>query len=277
MNEFDNGQLSGMNVLIVDDTVANIDILGHIMARGGLNISVAPSGEKALEIIGKNKPDLVLLDVMMPGIDGYEVCEKLKQDESTKDIPVIFLTALSELENIVKGFKVGAVDYITKPFKEAEVICRAASQLKLKKAQNELAQSQSDLAQSEKLYRTIIEKVPELIFQLDPDRNIIFANHAFAGLGYESKELKGRPLMELIASDNKEELIEEIATRYVGPLAPTDIAVELKINQESTIYEVMQTSRVLVSSTGMWNVSDEEVFKKDIDKEFLGTLCVGKL
>lgn len=276
MNEFECGQLSGMSILIVDDTPANIDILGHIMGRGGLNISVAPNGEKALEIIEKNMPDLILLDIMMPGIDGYEVCERLKQDETTKDIPVIFLTALSELENIVKGFKVGAVDYITKPFQEEEVICRTTSQLKLKKTQNELIQSQKNLMQSENLYRSIVQKVPEIIFQLDPDQNIFFANHAFSGLGYEPESLKGIPLVELIASDNKEELIKEIATRYVGPLAPIDINVELKVNIESNLYGVMQTLKVLVSSVGLWNVSDEDVFKKEIEKEFFGTLCVGK-
>jgi PAS domain S-box-containing protein len=277
MNEFDNGLLVGMSVLIVDDTPANMNILGHIMARGDLNVSVAPNGEKALELIGKNAPDLILLDVMMPGIDGYEVCEKLKQDEATKDIPIIFLTALSGLENIVKGLKAGGVDYITKPFHEEEVICRVASQLKLKKTRNELIQSQKDLAQSEKLYRTIVEKVPEYIFQLDPDRNFIFANQAFSELGYEPEELKGRPLIELIATDNKNELIEEIATRHVGPLAPIDIAVELEVNADSTIYELIQTSKILVSSVGIWNVPDEEVFKNEIDKKFLGTLCVGKI
>jgi PAS domain S-box-containing protein len=277
MIEFDDGLLAGMSVLIVDDTPANINILGHIMAKGNLNVSVAPNGEKALELIGKNKPDLILLDIMMPGVDGYEVCEKLKQDEATKDIPVIFLTALSGLENIVKGFNVGGIDYITKPFHEREVVCRVASQLQLQKTRNELIQSQKDLAQSEKLYRTIVEKVPEFIFQLDPDRNLIFANQAFSELGYEPEELKGKPLIELIATGNKNELVEEIATRSVGPQAPIDIAVELKINADSTIYELMQTSKVLVSSVGIWNVSDEEVFKNEIDKKFLGTLCVGKI
>ncbi|MBC8283559.1 MAG: response regulator [Nitrospinae bacterium] len=277
MNEFDNGQLSGMSVLIVDDTPENINILGHIMARGDLNVSVAPNGEKALELIGKNKPDLILLDVMMPGIDGYEVCKKLKQDEATKEIPIIFLTALSGLENIVKGFKAGGADYITKPFHEEEVICRVTSQLQLQKTRNELIQSQKNLAQSEKLYRTIVEKVPEYIFQLDPDRNLVFANQAFSELGYKPEELKGKPLVELIASDNKDALVEEIATRYVGPLAPIDITVELEVNMDSTVYEVMQTSKILVSSVGIWNVSDEEVFKNKIDKEFQGTLCVGKI
>jgi len=277
LNGFYDGELAGMNVLIVDDTPQNIDVLGHIMTRGNLNLSVSPSGEKALEVIGKNKPDLILLDVMMPGMDGYEVCEKLKQDESTKDIPIIFITALSEVENIVKAFKVGGIDYITKPFKEEEVICRTASQLKLKKTLDELTKSQNDLIQSEKLHRSIVEKVPELIFQLDHNRNFTFANNAFFGLGYESEELIGKPLEELIASENKEQLIEEIATRFVGPLAPTDIDVELKVNSESSMYEIMQTSKALVSSVGIWNVPDEEVFKKETDKEFLGTLCIGKL
>lgn len=277
MKEFESGQLSGMKILIVDDTLANIDILGHIMSRGKLDVSVAPSGEKALEIIGKNKPDLILLDVMMPGMDGFEVCETLKKDESTKDIPIIFLTALSGVEDIVKGFKVGGIDYITKPYREEEVICRAVSQLKLKKSQDELVQSQKDLAQSEKLHRSIVEKVPELIFQLDADRNIIFANHAFLGPGYKPEELMGKPLVELIAPGNNEEIIEEIATRDVGPLAPTDIAVELKVNIDSTIYDQMQTLKALVSSVGLWNVSDEDVFKGGVEKEFLGTLCVGKI
>ena len=208
MINFYNGQLSGMKVLIVDDINENIYVLRKILAKGGLNISVALNGESALQLIGKSKPDLVLLDVRMPGMDGYEVCEKLKQDETTKDIPIIFITALTELENIVKGFKVGGIDYITKPFNAEEIICRTASQLKLKKTRDELIESQNNLAKSENLYRSIIQKVPELIFQLDTDRNIFFANHAFSGLGYEPEELIGKPLIELIASDNKETLLE---------------------------------------------------------------------
>jgi DNA-binding response OmpR family regulator len=276
LKEFYDGQLSEMKILIIDDTPRNLDVLGHMLTKGNLNLSVSPNGEKALEIIEKNKPDLILLDVMMPGMNGYEVCEKLKQDETTKDIPIIFITALSETENIVMGFKVGGIDFIVKPFREEEVICRITSQLKLKKTQNELIQSRNDLIQSEKLYRSIVEKVPELIFQLDKDRNITFSNHAFRGLGYESEELLESPLINLIASENKEQLIEEIATRYVGPLAPDDIDVELKINMNSSIYEAMQTIKVSVSSTGIWNIPDEDVFKKKIDKEFMGTLCVGK-
>ena len=91
MIEFDKEKLSGMKILIVDDTPANLDILGHILQRSNLNVSFAPNGEKALELVRQNKPDLILLDVMMPGIDGYEVCARLKADTSTKDIPIIFI------------------------------------------------------------------------------------------------------------------------------------------------------------------------------------------
>jgi diguanylate cyclase (GGDEF)-like protein len=134
MINFDEKGLSGMKVLMVDDTPTNLDILGHIMKMGGLSLSVAPNGETALKIISRDKPDLILLDVMMPGINGFEVCEKLKEDDNTKDIPVIFITAKVETDDIVRGFDVGGVDYIIKPFNEKEVLVRVGTQLSLKKA-----------------------------------------------------------------------------------------------------------------------------------------------
>jgi DNA-binding response OmpR family regulator len=88
------------------------------------------SGEAALSLVEKNRPDLILLDVMMPGIDGFETCEKLKANSLTKDIPVIFLIAKTEVEATVRGFKVGCVDYIAKPFKREEVLSRVQTNLK---------------------------------------------------------------------------------------------------------------------------------------------------
>ncbi|MBT5868336.1 MAG: response regulator [Nitrospinaceae bacterium] len=269
MIEFDKEKLSGMKILIVDDTPANLDILGHILQRSNLNVSFAPNGEKALELVHQNKPDLVLLDVMMPGIDGYEVCARLKADTSTKDIPIIFITALGDTEGLVKGYNVGAIDYIAKPFHEKEVVCRITTQLRLKQAQDEVVQR-------EKFYRVIVESVPDLIFQLDPDRNIEFANPAFRLLGYEPEELVGRPIADLIVSDEKESLLDSLATRHVGPLAVTDLAVTIKISEEVSLVEEMAAQNILVDSVGLWNVSDEDVFKNNMDKKFLGTLCVGK-
>jgi signal transduction histidine kinase len=136
---------AGMKILIVDDTPANIDILGHFLRQSGLEISIAPDGEIAQKIISNNKPDLILLDVMMPGVDGYQLCEILKANDQTKNIPIIFITARSEIENVVKGFEVGGVDYIVKPLQELEVLVRVKSQLSIVKLIRELKRSNRDL------------------------------------------------------------------------------------------------------------------------------------
>jgi len=269
MNEFDIDQISGMKILIVDDVLENVDILGHILQRSGLEISISPTGEKALEIVSQNKPDLILMDIRMPGMDGYEVCAKLKGDAKTKDIPVIFITALSSPEDLVRSYNVGGIDYIAKPFQEQEVVCRITTHLKLKKARDEVIRR-------EKFYRVIVERVPDLIFQLDPDRKIIFANPAFRLLGYEPDELVGKPIGDLIESEDKESLLQDLATRNVGPLAISDLEVNLKISNEVSLVTEMPNQKILVDCVGLWNVSDEDVFRENVDKKFLGTLCVGK-
>ncbi|MDY6992974.1 MAG: hybrid sensor histidine kinase/response regulator [Pseudomonadota bacterium] len=119
-------------ILIVDDTINNIRVLGTILKREGYQINVAQNGKQALTIIEKVLPDLILLDVMMPEMDGFETCAYLKNNNETKEIPIIFLTAKTETENIVKGFELGAVDYITKPFQAAELIVRVQTHLELK-------------------------------------------------------------------------------------------------------------------------------------------------
>jgi CheY-like chemotaxis protein len=111
-------------ILIVDDNPTNLEVLSETLSREGFQVSVAIDGESALEQIQYFRPVLILLDVMMPGIDGYETCRRLKQDPTTQDIPVIFMTALSEVENKITGFSLGAVDYITKPFQREEVLAR---------------------------------------------------------------------------------------------------------------------------------------------------------
>ena len=130
---FDKEKLSGMKVLMIDDTPSNLDILGHILKQVGLNVSVALNGTIALKIINEDKPDLVLLDIMMPDISGYDVCRKLKKNDDTKDIPVIFITAMAQTEDLIEGFEVGGADYVVKPFEEREVLARIGSQLSLRK------------------------------------------------------------------------------------------------------------------------------------------------
>ena len=118
-------------VLIVDDTPTNLSILEEILEEDYL-ISVAQSGAQALEITDKFQPDLILLDVNMPGIDGFETCNRLKEQDSTRHIPVIFITARTEPEDVVRGFEEGGVDYITKPFNYSEVVARVQTHLKVR-------------------------------------------------------------------------------------------------------------------------------------------------
>ncbi len=125
-------------VFIVDDIETNIQILHSILLKSGYDIDYARNGKDALEKAVTFKPDLILLDVMMPVMDGYEVCKKLKNTPECADIPVIFLTARNETESIVKGFKAGAVDYLTKPFNATELIIRVENHIKFRDSKKEL-------------------------------------------------------------------------------------------------------------------------------------------
>jgi len=116
-------------ILTVDDTPANIRLLTHYLEKQGYNVITAEDGFEGFKAAIQHHPDLILLDVMMPGTDGYEVCELLKAEEETKDIPVMFLTAKTDVEDKVKGFELGAVDYVTKPFNLVEISTRVQTQL----------------------------------------------------------------------------------------------------------------------------------------------------
>ncbi|MEG5138646.1 MULTISPECIES: hybrid sensor histidine kinase/response regulator [unclassified Microcoleus] len=118
-------------ILIVDDNSANLGVLSDALSQEGFEVRVAKSGKMALERVKYALPDLILLDVMMPEIDGFETCRRLQANPETKQIPIIFMTALSDTANKVEGFKLGAVDYITKPFQQEEVLARVKLHLKL--------------------------------------------------------------------------------------------------------------------------------------------------
>lgn len=128
-------------ILIVDDTPKNIQILGTVLRQQQYQIYVAQNGLQALEVANKVIPDLILLDIMMPEMDGFQACTELKKSALTQKIPVIFLTAKAEAEDIVKGFELGAVDYVLKPFNSSELLARVKTHLELVAKNRELAQS----------------------------------------------------------------------------------------------------------------------------------------
>jgi sigma-B regulation protein RsbU (phosphoserine phosphatase) len=133
--------LMDAEILIVDDIPANLNVLRQALETEGYNIIAAPSGKVALQIAARIQPDLILLDIMMPEIDGFETCRRLKADPATADIPIIFITAKDETKSLVEGFRAGGVDYITKPFQYEEVRVRVQTHLTLKRLQDELREA----------------------------------------------------------------------------------------------------------------------------------------
>jgi len=127
------------NILIVDDIPSNIRLMVSILDEQGYSISYAQSGEHAINLCKKVHFDLILLDVMMPGMDGFEVCEVLKTMDDTREVPIIFLTAMTDQASILKGFEIGGVDYVTKPFSEKELLVRIRTHLDLKQTRDALA------------------------------------------------------------------------------------------------------------------------------------------
>jgi CheY-like chemotaxis protein len=154
MQSTDQIDLAGAKVLIVDDIAANLKVLREVLEPRGFRILFAPRGDVALKVARSQLPDLILLDVMMPEMDGFEVCRQLKIDSSTAHIPVIFITAKDEAEDIVKGLRLGGVDYISKPFQTEVVVARTETHLRNSKLAQELRQTNRELEKA----RDVAEK-----------------------------------------------------------------------------------------------------------------------
>ena len=131
--------LSGACVLAVDDTPENLSLLVSIMREHGYKVRTASSGKQTLSTVKMDLPDLILLDIMMPGMDGYEVCRRLKADDSTRDIPIIFISAMNDVFDKVKAFSLGAVDYVTKPFNADVLTARVATHLEIALSRRKIA------------------------------------------------------------------------------------------------------------------------------------------
>ncbi len=147
------------NILIVDDTPYNLRLLSTILTKQGYVVGKALSGQMALKSVRASPPDLILLDINMPEMDGYEVCQQLKMDDKTREIPVIFISALNDVLDKVKAFGVGGVDYVTKPFQAQEVLARIKTHLNIQALQNALRKEQ------EKSERLLLNILPEAIVE----------------------------------------------------------------------------------------------------------------
>lgn len=146
------------NILVVDDSKMNLKVLVAALGDEGYTVRPALSGEIALKAARKEIPDLILLDILMPGLDGYEVCKALKSDPRLKDVPVIFISALNEMTDKVKGFSAGGVDYVSKPFQNEELLARVKTHMTLRTLQKDLEEKNTDLRElNEKLQQALNE------------------------------------------------------------------------------------------------------------------------
>jgi PAS domain S-box-containing protein len=149
--------LAGATILIVDDNPANLGVLTHALAAHGVRILVAQQGESGLQIARRAQPDLILLDVQLPGMDGFAACRSLKDDPSTAEIPVLFMTVRMEAADKLAGFQAGAVDYVTKPFHEAEMLARVTTHLRLRQLTHSLRVQNTELQAAQAALRTANE------------------------------------------------------------------------------------------------------------------------
>jgi sigma-B regulation protein RsbU (phosphoserine phosphatase) len=186
----DNNHSATESILLVDDNPTNLQVLFQTLEGVGCKLLIAKNGEMALSIAGKALPDLILLDIMMPDIDGYEVCRQLKANRATSDIPVIFLSALGDTEDKVKGLQLGAVDYITKPFQPDEVIARVDTHLTIHRLKREV-ESQKDQLEHE------LEVVSEVQRKLLPKQ--LPAIEGFElGVHYETSRYAGGDYYDIL-------------------------------------------------------------------------------
>jgi PAS domain S-box-containing protein len=182
-------------ILLVDDNPINLQILYKTLQGSGYHLLIAKNGYTALEIARRAKPSLVLLDVMMPDMDGFDVCAQLKADSVTADIAVIFLSALGDSQAKVRGFAVGGVDYIAKPFQSDEVVARVRTHIKIRRLERQLARRNSELAAEN---QQILDAIEEGIIGLDGDARVSFINPAAVRIsGWSAADVIGESLQNL--------------------------------------------------------------------------------
>ncbi len=181
-------------ILIVDDHPENLEVLGKILKKYGYNISVALNGVEAIQKVNNLQPDLILLDLLMPEIDGLQVCKQIKKDKINSEIPIIFLTASNQENNLLRAFELGAADYITKPFKIPELIARIKTNLIVRKQAIKLETIHGKLKESEAKFKTIVDHLNDGVLIVNTQNIVCFAN-SIAG------KILNRSLSELLNSN----------------------------------------------------------------------------
>lgn len=228
-----------IDILIVDDTIANLQLLAGMLKEEGYKVRPASSGRIALEAIAKKAPDLILLDIKMPEMDGYEVCARLKSNPVTYHIPVLFISALTDVSDKLKAFEVGGLDYINKPFQIEEVKARVSTHLQLKSLQDHMEDKiQQGIAQIRALNQEIIDTQRELILTLG---EICETRSHETGL-HVVRVAEFSYLMATLAGCDEAELIKNASPMHdLGKVAIPDHILNKPGKLDADEWEIMKT------------------------------------
>jgi PAS domain S-box-containing protein len=204
-------------ILLVDDTPENLQMLITVLKQAGFQIAVAQSGEEALQRVEHALPDLILLDVIMPDMDGFETCRRLKANKTTKDIPVMFMTALSETVEKVTGFEVGGVDYLTKPVHHDELIARVTTHLTIRSLQRQLQDHNVRLAEQNERFRILSEATFEGILIHDEGRILEVNQRMETMFGYQRADVLGKHVLEFVSPASRNIIEDHLRTKDGQP------------------------------------------------------------
>ena len=253
-------------ILIVDDTPANIQILSGILKEKGYQLSIATNGKQALQVLEKVQPDLILLDVMMPELDGIETCRQIKKSETLRNIPIIFLTAKTETADIVSGFEVGAVDYVGKPFNPHELLARINTHLSMDQLRRSLAEKNEELARAHKREREMAYRVQSQLIPLNMPQ---IPGWEFAANWQPAREVSGDYYDFIRSKDRQGIVIADVSGKGMPAalfMASIRSIVRAKAQTSLTPAEIFTQSNSLIcadAARGMYVT----VFYVEIDPE----------
>ncbi len=208
-------------ILIVDDNAASLDVLFNLLGSAGFELAAAVTGEMALELIAREPPALILLDVQLPGIDGYEVCRRIKADAATSRIPVIFMTAQTDVENRLRGLSLGAVDYVTKPFQQEELLARVRAQMEIHRLSKRLVNESGVRAVTEVALAAISRDFERRVEERTADlgRALTQIEQTKTQLAEMNEELQRANEALLQEAAKREQALDELRLRLADELA----------------------------------------------------------